>query len=320
MEQLFALIAKYDTITLFRHQAADCDALGAQFALKQWISERYPEKKVYALGTSLGSHGKDFPAIDTVSDEIIKRSLAIILDTANAQRIDDARWQSAAYKVKIDHHIFVEQYADWEYIEDGKGATCEILAAMFQARGETLSKPCAEYLYSGIITDTVQFSIAATTPQMLRTAAYLLEQGVDVAKVNARNFAKSFQEFQLENYIRSHYRLEKGRVAYCILSKQAYEQFHLSFNEAKEKVYTLGGIREFQAWALFVENGSDASGNPLYNGSLRSRDILINDIAVHFGGGGHRRACGVKQLSMDDIKQIITMMDAKCINETTQSK
>ena len=315
MERIFALIAQYDTITLFRHQAADCDALGAQFGLKQWIQEHYPDKQVYALGTSLGSHGKDFPPIDAVSDEIITCSLAIILDTANAQRIDDERWRKAAYKIKIDHHIFVEQYADLEYIEDGKGATCEILAAMFQQKKEVLSKRCAEYLYSGIITDTVQFSIAATTPQMLQTAAYLLEQGVDVAKVNERNFAKNFQDFQLENYIRSHYQLENGQVAYCILSKQAYEQFHLSFNEAKEKVYALGGVSEFRTWALFVENGRDASGNPLYNGSLRSRDIFINDIATNFGGGGHRRACGVKQLSMENIEQIIHMMAEKCKKE-----
>ena len=110
MERIFALIAQYDTITLFRHQAADCDALGAQFGLKQWIQEHYPDKQVYALGTSLGSHGKDFPPIDAVSDEIITCSLAIILDTANAQRIDDERWRKAAYKIKIDHHIFYRCY------------------------------------------------------------------------------------------------------------------------------------------------------------------------------------------------------------------
>lgn len=319
MMRLFDLIKQYDIITLFRHQAADCDALGSQFGLKQWIQETYPEKQVYALGESLGSHGKDFPAIDVVDDDIIKQSLAVILDTANAIRIDDARWQTAAYKIKIDHHIFVEQYADWEWIVDTKGATCEILADLFQKRGEKLSKQCAEYLYSGLISDTVQFSIAATTPDMLRTAAYLVEQGVDVAKVNAMNFAKDIRDFQLENHIRSHFQLQGEHVAYCILSKADYEAFHLTFNEAKEKVYALGGVNEFYTWALFVENGADEHGNPLYNGSLRSRNLFINDIATRFGGGGHRRACGVKHLSRNDIDAILQAMEAKCKEQAASS-
>lgn len=312
MDRLIDLIEQYPIITLFRHQAADCDALGAQFGLKQWIMERYPDKQVYALGTSLGSHGKDFPPIDCVSNALIKDSLAIILDTANARRIDDERWQSAAYKVKVDHHIFVERYGDEEWIEDGKGATCEILAHLFQQRKEVLSKQCAEYLYLGMITDTMQFSIAATTPQMLQTAAYLLAQGVDVVKLHQLNFAKSKQDFALENYIRANYQLFEEHVAYCIVPKQAYEQLGLSFNEAKEKVYTLGNVNEFYTWALFVENGENEAGETLHNGSLRSRTIIINDIAMRFSGGGHRRACGVKQLTITDIQMILTLLAAKC--------
>ena len=55
MQRLFDCIAEYDTITLFRHIGADADALGAQFGLKRWINENYPQKRVYALGASVGS-------------------------------------------------------------------------------------------------------------------------------------------------------------------------------------------------------------------------------------------------------------------------
>lgn len=305
MERVFQLIDEYDVITLFRHQAADSDALGSQFALKQWIHERYPQKKVYALGTSIGSKGKLFPAVDTVADETIAHSLAIILDTANASRIDDARWQLAKYKVKIDHHIFAERYADLEIIADRKGATCEILAAAMEQRKECLSKLCAEYLYSGLIADTLQFSINATTPEMLQTAAYLVAQGVDVAKVNEANFSKSFQEFQFETYIREHFQWKGKCLAYCKITKAEYEQFHLTFNEAKEKVYALSKVNEFCGWALFVETGRSDDGNILYNGSLRSRSIPIHDIASQFHGGGHRFACGVKNLNDATIEALL---------------
>lgn len=308
MQDLFSLIEQYDVITIYRHTAADSDALGSQFGLKQWILDTYPQKSVYALGTAIGSAGAHFPDIDTCKDELIQNSLAIILDTANTSRIDDERWMHAAYKIKIDHHIFVEAYADLEIIDDYKGATCEILADLFEKQGCTLSKQCAEYLYSGMIADTLQFSINATTPQMLRTAAYLVECGVDVAKINEENFSKSLKEFRYETYIRQNCVILDECVAYAKISKDEYTAFDLTFNEAKEKVYALGHVNEFAAWALFVEIEQDEQGRCLYNGSLRSRNKMINDIANEFKGGGHRFACGVKNLHDEDIERLLAML------------
>lgn len=315
MQRLFELIKAYDCITLFRHISADGDALGAQFALKQWISEQYPQKRVYALGHSLGSAAVHYPTVDTVDDETIRRSLAVILDTANASRIDDERWQYAAYKIKIDHHIFVEQYADIEYIEDRKGATCEILANAFQQQGCTLSKQCAEYLYSGLISDTLRFSINATTAQMLHTAAYLVAQGVDVAKINDQNFSKSLKEFYYETYIREHVQIYQEALAYCMITTKEYEQFHLTYNEAKEKVYALSGVNEFQAWVLFIESTSSSEKQRLYNASLRSRNVIINDIAMRFNGGGHRYACGVKNLTDQQVQTLLEALSKRIHNK-----
>lgn len=304
-ERLFSLVEQYDTITIYRHIAADSDALGSQFGLRQWIKDKYPQKHVYALGESIGSNGKHFPQPDEVDDETIASSLAIILDTANVSRIDDKRWKKAAYKLKIDHHIFVEKYADEELIDDWAGATCEILARMLETHKEILTTPCAEYLYSGIIADTLQFSINATTPRMLRTAAYLLEFNVDVPKVNQQNFSKSLKEYQYETYIRSHATIIEGKLAYCIITKEEYEVFKLTLNEAKEKVYALSKVNEFETWALFVQVDQDGKGNLIYNGSLRSKQKPITDIAGKYHGGGHRLACGVKNLRDKDIKDLL---------------
>lgn len=304
MNELFKQIEAFDTITIFRHVSADFDALGSQFGLKQWIQDTYPEKKVYALGQEVGPSAACFPPIDEVDDKQIASSLAIILDTANAERIDDSRWRNAKFKIKVDHHIFVDQYADVEYIEDRKGATCEILASAFQQRNEKLSKTCATYLYRGLIADTLQFSIAATTPEMLHTAAYLVGFGIDVAKINEQNFSKSFKEFQYETYIREHFEFYKESIAYAIIHKEDYEQFQLTFQEAKEKVYALSRVKEFQVWALFIENGQDEKGI-LYNGSLRSKTTTINAIANKYNGGGHRFACGVKGLHKEQIQNLL---------------
>lgn len=305
MNSIFELIQKYDIITIYRHISPDADALGSQFGLKQWIIDSYPDKQVYALGKDDGSKCSHFPGSDVVDDETIRHSLAIILDTANQDRIDDARWKTAAYRLKIDHHIFVETFADEEYIDDRSGATCEILGTLLMNEGYQISSTAAQYIYSGLIADTLRFSIPTTTSQTLRTAAYLLDHGVDVQKSNEENFSTSMQQFQYENYLRSSCKVLGGKIAYSIVHKEDYEQFGLSFNEAKEKVFVFGGVHEFKAWALFVEKETDEQGMLRYNGSLRSRNTTINDIAMRYNGGGHRFACGVKNLSDKDIECIL---------------
>ena len=275
---LFELVEQYDIITIYRHVSPDADALGAQFGLKQWIQETYPQKQVYALGRDAGSKQSLFPQMDVVPDETVAASLAIILDTANGARVDDDRWSKAARTLKIDHHIVVESFADVEVVED---------------------------LYGGIIADTLRFSIATIKPRTLRTAAYLLEMGVDVKKANEDHFSTSYRLYRFENYIRSNVSLLEGHVAYMIINREDYERFQLTFNEAKEKVFVLGGVDEFEAWALFTEKERDENGRRIYNGSLRSKNRTINDIANRYQGGGHRFACGVKGLYEETIQELL---------------
>ena len=115
---LFELVEQYDIITIYRHVSPDADALGSQLGLKQWIQETYPDKQVYALGRDAGSKQSLFPDMDIADDETVAASLAIILDTANGARVDDERWSTAAYTLKIDHHIIVERFADVEVVEE----------------------------------------------------------------------------------------------------------------------------------------------------------------------------------------------------------
>ena len=86
---LLETIKSADIITLFRHIHPDCDAVGSQFGLKNWILENWPEKQVYALGNEYCPQGNSWPESDTCSKDIIRHSVAIILDTANEERIDD---------------------------------------------------------------------------------------------------------------------------------------------------------------------------------------------------------------------------------------
>ncbi len=306
-KDLFELINKFDVITIYRHVSPDSDALGSQFGLKQWILDTYPNKQVYALGINeKKSIDYFYPEMDYANDETIKQSLAIILDTANSERIDDQRFKLAKYRLKIDHHVLVESYADTEIVCEESGATCEILARLFMENEEKLSSQCAQYLYCGLIADTLRFSIASTSSDTLKAAAYLVQCGADVVEANKVIFSTSLKQFKFENFIRSNCNVKNGKLAYMIVRKEDYERFGLTFEEAKEKVFVMGGINEFEMWVLFTEKEKDENGNAIFNGSLRSKKEAINDIANKYHGGGHKLACGVKGLTEDTIQQLLT--------------
>ena len=95
MNEILAKIEAAPIICVFRHQAPDPDALGSQWGLVNWLKENYPNKEVYAMGWHRGQSANLFGTYETVSDDVVRKSLAIILDTANAARIDDDRYQFA---------------------------------------------------------------------------------------------------------------------------------------------------------------------------------------------------------------------------------
>ena len=103
-KKIWVKIKENDVITIFGHVIPDGDCYGSELGLKNAILENYPNKKVYALGSGLP---KFFPLVgdmDKVEDEVIKSSLAIIVDTANLSRIEDQRYSLAKDIIKIDHH------------------------------------------------------------------------------------------------------------------------------------------------------------------------------------------------------------------------
>ena len=53
------------------------------------------------------------------------------------------------------------------------------------------------------------------------------------------------------------------------------------------------------------------NGKTLYDGSLRSKTAVINDIAEMFHGGGHKNASGVKNLTQDDIHKLLVLMNER---------
>ncbi len=293
---LFDFIKNNDIITIFHHERADYDALGACFALKLYL-EKYYQKTVYVLGDDYGSIANEFPKIVNVSDEIIKNSVAIILDTANINRIDDNRILLAQKRLKIDHHINIDQYADIEIVDENAAATCEILGEIFKENNYPLNNEIAKYLYLGIISDTISFSTTNTTTKTLKIAAYISQFIDKINEVTYLVYKKSIDEFKYENYLKQQIQY-KNDIAYVVIEDE-YNQFNVSKEKAKDMVYIMANVEGIEKWALIIKMKDG------YGVSLRSKRIPVNELANKYNGGGHRNAAGLKNLPKEKIPQLI---------------
>lgn len=86
-KSIYNEIKKFKKIYIARHIGPDPDAFGSQMALKDSILLTFPNKEVYAVGTTV-SRFKYFGKVDKVSNYDYENALLIVVDTPDNRRVD----------------------------------------------------------------------------------------------------------------------------------------------------------------------------------------------------------------------------------------
>lgn len=292
------------TITIFRHINPDHDALGSQHGLKHYLTQRYPNKQVYACGFHRIVKGINYPPSDDLDDEVIKNSLAIVLDSANTGRIDDQRYHLAQKIIKIDHHPNLDDYGDVQWVDASYASTAEMITEILQfMHKKPLDHKVATYLLAGILSDTIMFSIANTSARTLAKASYLLESGVNINELHQSLYSVNLNDFKFINFVQRKAKLYHKQILVAVINDRELKKHNIHPNLAKEYVYALANIEEVEVWGIFIEY-IDAETST-YNGSLRSKKVAINGLAAQYNGGGHPLASAVKDVDEPTIKQLV---------------
>ena len=88
MRKIYKKIKQYNTIVIARHISPDPDAIASQIALRDAIKLTFPNKKVYAVGTSVAKF-KYFGKLDKIDESTFEEdALLICTDVPNSTRID----------------------------------------------------------------------------------------------------------------------------------------------------------------------------------------------------------------------------------------
>ena len=304
MEKILELIKKYNRIIIFGHVRPDGDCIGSQFGLYEIIRNSFPDKEVYISGET--SKFVSFIAKPSfVSDDLIKGSLAIVVDVANGERTSDQRFKDCDYILKIDHHPTIDNFGDYNYVDDKAPACTQIIAEFyFKYQIELkINKAAATALYVGIYTDTGRFKYDSVKSKTFITAAKLLDLGVDLTYVDNNLSVEPINALKLRGYCLSNFNITENGFAYLVITRDIIEKYGVTDEDAASQVTTISTIDVCPVWALIIEYPTEIRIR------LRSRGPIINEIAAKYQGGGHPKAAGAHLDSFADLDGFVKDMD-----------
>ena len=309
MQIILDKIKEYDSIIIFRHKRPDGDATGSTKGLQRILKLTYPEKQVLLINSDYADYMAFLGGEDAdVADEVYAKSLGIVLDTATADRISNQKYSLCREVVKMDHHIPVESYGNYEWVEEHRSSACEMVATFYLAFKDELviDSEAATYIYTGMVTDSGRFRYREVSGETMRAAGALLDVGIDTDSLFANLYMKDYQTFKFEAYVLENMQITDNGVAYIYVDKKMQEMFSLTQEEASAVVSHLDSIKGSLIWLAFIDNNDDS-----IRVRLRSRFVTISEIANNYHGGGHACAAGATVYSVDEMNQLIADCDAR---------
>lgn len=298
-------ICQYDRIMLFRHVRNDGDCVGATKGLKELIRATWPEKEVYLIDADTSAYLAFMgPEDEPVPEEMYDSALGIVLDTASENRISNKNYKRCKELVKIDHHIPLESYGDYIWVEEDRSSCCEMIVDFYHTFRDTmvLNTEAATHLYTGMVTDSGRFKYEGVNGETMRMAGVLLDTGVDTQTLFARLYLEAYEYLKFKAHIYLRMQITENGVAYIYIDKAMQEEFGLTLESASACVGCLDAIRGSICWIAFIENG-DAEESIRVR--LRSRFVHINSIAEKYHGGGHACASGATVYGMEEMQALL---------------
>ncbi len=304
-QQIVNKIEEFETIIIHRHVIPDGDAYGSSFGLYEIIKTTFPNKKVYVVGEEL-DYLRYIGVTDKIEDETYQGALVIVTDTPNAARISDERWKLGAYKIKIDHHPFTDEFADIEWIDTSYTSTCEMITHLLIQCHLKINANGARCLYNGIVSDSGRFLFRGVSPQTLKYASELLKYNFDMVELYAQMYTQSKEMVRFKGYTLLNFEETEHGVAYVKLTDQLLKQLKVSENSASSQVNTLANIEGIKIWAFCVEDKDSG----VIRVNLRSSGAAVNEVAKKYGGGGHIQAAGARVEAWATVNEIIEDLNA----------
>ncbi len=296
--QLHATLLEAGQILLIPHQHPDGDAVGSLSAIREWLLSIGKVPMAYCA-TDAPARFSYLPGASDIkkNPEVWKRSFdAIVVFDSGDLRYAGVEGELAALLprpkiLNIDHHATNEGYGDINFVDKTASSTAEMVYRFFSMNRVRVTPTMATCLMTGLMTDTDQFTNAATSRASLAVGSRLMSIGANLSQVQGLNFKdKSIDMLKLWGLIFT--RLKKHEtlgIVYTYFIRDDLARYQVNDTETEGIANFLNSLEEGRA-SLILKEQKDGT----VKGSFRTTDPTL-DVAAYakrLGGGGHTKAAG----------------------------
>ena len=316
MTNLHSVISSAQHVVLLTHQSPDGDAMGSSLAMYHYIKSLDKEAQVI-VPNAFPDFLAWMPGADTVllydaqmaeaNSSLEEADLVICTDFNAPSRIGtlgDKMLTLDCPKLMIDHHLHPADFADFIVSEPEASSTCELVYEVLSTLQAKLSTDIATCLYTGLMTDTGNFSYNSNRPQIYSIISHLVAAGANKDEI----YNAVFNQYSVERMKMVGYCLyQKMRVfpehhtALIYLSRKELYRFNFQKGDAEGIVNMPLQSKDIH-YSVFMREDKATPDEMEKNGGISTKiklsfrsqgDRPVNIFASEvFNGGGHANASG----------------------------
>lgn len=303
--RLKEVIYNAENFVIVCHVNPDGDAIGSSTAMCK-VLEKLGKKANVIIPNGLPDFLQwidfenkiiDYQKQPTLSESLFgKCEVLICLDFNDFERgegLKNLLAQFVGTSVLIDHHPSPQAQCDIMFSHPEACSTCDLLFRILEHAGysEQIDKSAAEAIFTGIMTDTGNFSYNSSDPDTFRTVAKLLERGINRDEIHSTIYNTFTAErwrligFALKDKMVI---LPEYRTAYICLSIDELEAFGYQQGDTEGLVNYPLSIKGIIFSILITEKKDKVRLSFRSRGSFPTNAVS----SKYFNGGGHINASG----------------------------
>jgi len=294
-EGIARLIREAESVAICSHVNPDGDTLGCAAAMRLALIRLGKKVSLFCDG-KVPDQLSFLPGIGEMripTGEEGPFDLMLSVDVSDPARLGACAklTEKSRRTAQIDHHPTNPLFMEVNSVDGTAPAACLMIREQIAALGVEPDLDMAICLYTGISTDTGNFSFHATNAECFEATAELMRLGLPLAMLNRilfRDRAKP-QVLLIGKAIGSLRYHEGDRIAVMKLTRQDFRDCGAA-DEHADTIVNFGLDTVGTRMSLLARENGDGT----VKFSLRAKEPdTVSDIAQAFGGGGHAQASGI---------------------------
>ena len=314
-EAIAAAIGGAQRIAVCSHVNPDGDTLGCATAMRLILQAMGREVTLFCDG-KVPDTLTFLPGWETIRRPGKNEGpfdLMLAVDVSDEERLGACAGLRAvsAHTAQIDHHPTNPLYMETNSVDGNAAAAAVLIREQMKFLNMSLTPEIAVCLYTGISTDTGNFSFNCTNAECFEIMSELMRYELPLGELNRRLFRdRAMPQVRLIGRALSSLKYyENGMIAVMKLTAKDFRDCG-ALSEHADTIVNFGLDTVGTRMALLAREADDGK----IKFSLRAKEPdLISDVAQMFGGGGHPQASGINMEGTLDgtVKKVLEAMIRK---------